>query len=245
MKALDHMHILKHIPKKNAGNFKCTTSLALLFHVASAHFTGVPWPLWPKVNHTMRNHLIRDCCNHKGMLYPIQTIINHPSRDQLRVSTRQLAVSSLSKGISSTLNFHLSMELTGLKLATSCTKSECHTDWAILPAYSRDVGPRAPVGNINVPLFLYNQGSQWYLNWNKYLIWWKMKCFNHLSKSHSWSIHLLLNKLFKVCLPFITCKICQIQLLNNHKPKRSHACIFKIFILILYIKISALSLSYF
>ena len=38
----------------------------------------------------------------QGELYPIQTIINHPSRDQLlefvRVSMRQLAVSSLSEG---------------------------------------------------------------------------------------------------------------------------------------------------
>ena len=63
-----------------------------------------------KTNHTMRNHLIRDCSNHKGSWYPIQTIINHCSSSSfLRVSTRHLAISSVSKRIPSTLNFHKSI----------------------------------------------------------------------------------------------------------------------------------------
>ena len=46
----------------------------------------------------------------QGELYPTQTIFNHRSWDKLlefrKVSTRQLAASSVSKRISSTLNFH-------------------------------------------------------------------------------------------------------------------------------------------
>ena len=41
----------------NAGDFKCALHpLTLQFHAASAHFTDVCWLLWPKTNHTMRNH---------------------------------------------------------------------------------------------------------------------------------------------------------------------------------------------
>ena len=55
--------------------------------------------------------LIRDCCNHKGgggctLFRPYITIASGISSSSfIRVSTKQLAVSSLSKGISSTLNF--------------------------------------------------------------------------------------------------------------------------------------------
>ena len=57
--------------------------------------------------------LIRDCCNHKGsctLFRPYLTIAARISSSSfVRVSTRQLAASSLSKGISSTLNFHESI----------------------------------------------------------------------------------------------------------------------------------------
>ena len=50
----------------------------------------------------------------QGELYPIPTIFNHRSQDQLlEFCTRQLAVSSLSKGISSTLNFQKSIGTDG------------------------------------------------------------------------------------------------------------------------------------
>ena len=57
--------------------------------------------------------LIRDCFNLKGsctLFRPYVTIAAGISPSSfVRVSTRQLAVSSLSKGISSTLNFHESI----------------------------------------------------------------------------------------------------------------------------------------
>ena len=71
----------------------------------------------------------------QGELYPIQTILTIPagisSSWNPQVSTAQLAVSSLSKEISSTLNFHESNGTdTGLELATSRTQSEGRIDWA-------------------------------------------------------------------------------------------------------------------
>ena len=77
--------------------------------------------------------LFRDCCNHMGEeLYPIQTIFNHHSRDQLRefcMSFYKLLVAgTLSKGISSTLNFEERFGLPRIKLATSCTKSNHRID---------------------------------------------------------------------------------------------------------------------
>ena len=55
----------------------------------------------------------RDCCNHKGsctLFRPYLTIAaGISSSNFIWVSTRQLAVSSLSKGISSTLNFNESI----------------------------------------------------------------------------------------------------------------------------------------
>ena len=74
----------------------------------------------------------------QGELNPIQTILTIAagisSSSFVRVSTRQLAVGSLSKGISSTLNFTRAMVLTGLELATSRTQSERRIDWANLTA---------------------------------------------------------------------------------------------------------------
>ena len=55
----------------------------------------------------------------QGELYPIQTILSIAagisSSSFVRVSTRQLAVTSLSKGISSTLNFHESNSTNGTR----------------------------------------------------------------------------------------------------------------------------------
>ena len=63
--------------------------------------------------------LIRDCRNHKGsctLFWPYLTIAAGISSSSfVRVSTRQLAVSSLSKGISSTLNFHESIGTDGTR----------------------------------------------------------------------------------------------------------------------------------
>ena len=57
--------------------------------------------------------LIRDCCNRKGicnLFRPYLTIVaGISSWSFVRVSTRQLAVGSVSKGISSILNFHESI----------------------------------------------------------------------------------------------------------------------------------------
>ena len=88
----------------------------------------------------------------QGALYPIQTIINHSSRTSsssfIRISTRQLAVSSLSKGILSTLNFTRALDLTGRGLETSRTESENRIDWANLTArgsaYDVDYRNREP-----------------------------------------------------------------------------------------------------
>ena len=63
--------------------------------------------------------LIRDCFNHKGsctLFRPYLTIAAVISSSSfVRVSTRQLAASSLSKGISSTLNFHESIGTEGTR----------------------------------------------------------------------------------------------------------------------------------
>ena len=99
--------------KKNAGDFKCTMSPAC--NSTQPHHTlqmfadhcgprqTIPWE-------TTNQGLLQP----QGDLYPIQTIFNHPSWGNssssfVPVSTRQLAASSLSKGISSTLNFHESI----------------------------------------------------------------------------------------------------------------------------------------
>ena len=69
--------------------------------------------------------LIRDCFNHKGsctLFRPYLTIAAGISSSSfVRLSTRQLAVSSLSKGISSALNFHESIGTDGKNLAKIST----------------------------------------------------------------------------------------------------------------------------
>ena len=81
--------------------------------------------------------LNRDCFNHKGsctLFIPYLTIAAGISSSSfVWVSMRQLAVSFLSKGISSTLNFFMrALVLRGLKLATSRTQSKRRIDWANL-----------------------------------------------------------------------------------------------------------------
>ena len=103
--------------------------------------------------------LIRDCFNHKGsctQYIPYLTIADGISSSSfVRVSTRQLAVSSLSKGISSTLstlNFFSTraLVLTGLELANSRTQSERRIDWANLTysAHIRFDGPAISTADI-------------------------------------------------------------------------------------------------
>ena len=60
--------------KEKKSDFKCTTLPALKFHAASAHFTDVHWPLWPKTNPTIKHGLLQP----QGEVYPIQTITNPP-----------------------------------------------------------------------------------------------------------------------------------------------------------------------
>ena len=70
-----------------------------------------------KPNH--EKSLIRDCFNHKGSCTLFRPYLNVESgissSSFVRVSTRQLAVSSLSKGIPSTLNFHESIGTDGTR----------------------------------------------------------------------------------------------------------------------------------
>ena len=101
----------KEEEKNHTGDFKCTTppdsvipcGLSTLYRcslITVAHDTY------------HEKLLIRDCCNHKGsctLFKPYSAIAAGISSSSfVRVSTRQLAVSSLSKEITSTLNFHKS-----------------------------------------------------------------------------------------------------------------------------------------
>ena len=82
--------------------------------------------------------LIRDCCNHKRsctVFRPYQTIAAGISSSSfVRVSTRQLAASSLSKGISSTPNFQESNGTGGTRTSNLSHPSERGIDWANLTA---------------------------------------------------------------------------------------------------------------
>ena len=74
--------------------------------------------------------LIRDCYKHKGSWTVPYSDQFQPSQLGLapQVSTRyteRVALSYLSKAISSTLNFRESIILTGLKLAIAFTQSKC------------------------------------------------------------------------------------------------------------------------
>ena len=57
------------------SDFKCTMP-------PSTHFTDVT-QCDPKTNHTIRNHKSGTAATTRGAVYPIQTIINHRSLDQL------------------------------------------------------------------------------------------------------------------------------------------------------------------
>ena len=87
--------------------------------------------------------LIRDCCNHNGSCtlfkpYLIMAAGISSSSRFVRVSTRQLAVISLSKGILSTLNFHESIgteetwtrNLSHPKRAPFLLRYYCYNRWA-------------------------------------------------------------------------------------------------------------------
>ena len=74
--------------------------------------------------------LIGDCCNHKGsftLVSPYLIIVaGIISLSFVRVSTRQLAVNSSSKGNSSTLNFHKSIGTGGTRTRylSNCKRAE-------------------------------------------------------------------------------------------------------------------------
>ena len=80
--------------------------------------------------------LLRDCCNHKGSCTLVHIL---PSQlgSAPRVSTRQLAVSSLFKGILAHSVFLRASVLAGLELATSHTESERRINWANLTNNAR------------------------------------------------------------------------------------------------------------
>ena len=87
--------------------------------------------------HSMKIQLIWDC-NHKGSYTLVSPYLNIAAgisySSFIPVSTRQLAASSLSKGISISI-FTWALVLMGLKLATSCTASEPCIDWANFTAW--------------------------------------------------------------------------------------------------------------
>ena len=117
-------------------------------------------PPWLR-NSTQPKHILQMFADHFGprQTIPWETInqgLLQPNSDHIKstiaarissssfvwVSARQLAATSLSKGISSTLNFHKSIGTDGTQLATSCTPSECRIDWANLTAISWSVPER-------------------------------------------------------------------------------------------------------
>ena len=59
--------------------------------------------------------LISDCCNHRGSCFLVNPYLIIKAGMAPQVSMRQLAVSPLSKGISSTLNFHQSIRTDGTR----------------------------------------------------------------------------------------------------------------------------------
>ena len=75
--------------------------LTLQFRAASAHFTDVLWPFWPKTNHTMTNHYTGNAANTREAVPYSDHILTIAARISsssfVPVSTRQLAVGSLSK----------------------------------------------------------------------------------------------------------------------------------------------------
>ena len=70
--------------------------------------------------------LISNCCNHKGsctLFRPRSKIADETSSSIVWVSMRQLAVSSLFKGISSTFNFHQSTGTDGTRTQPHAPKA--------------------------------------------------------------------------------------------------------------------------
>ena len=98
-------------------DFKCTMPPWLGNFMRPQH----TWQMFPDhygPKHTIPwNTINQGLLQPQGELYPRQPIFNHHGRGQLlkfqRVPTRQLAVSSLSKPMSSTLYFHESIGTDG------------------------------------------------------------------------------------------------------------------------------------
>ena len=101
----------KNQKKKTEVILSALSLLTLWFHVALAHLTDVHWTLWCKTNYPIRNHQSGTAATkRKGVLYTYSTIGTRISSSNfVQVSRGQWAMSSLSKGISNTLNFHKSI----------------------------------------------------------------------------------------------------------------------------------------
>ena len=101
----------------------------------------------------------REYCNHKGsctLFRPYLTITAEiSSLSFVRVFTRQLVVSSLSKGIQAHLIFTRALVLTGLELATSCTQNERLIDWANLTSLTKNYNLKVYWKEIYQLLLLY------------------------------------------------------------------------------------------
>ena len=87
----------------------CTPDFVI--HTASTHFTDVVWHLWLKQLYQLNQHTgtaanQKVCCTLINSHNTIASRISYQSF--IQISTKQLIVSSLAKGISSTLNFHKS-----------------------------------------------------------------------------------------------------------------------------------------
>ena len=105
------MHIQKQT--NNAGDFRCTMSTDFVIPRGLVILYRCSLTTLAEDKPYRENLLIRNCCNHKEncTLFRLYLTIaaGISSSSFVRISTRQLAVSSLFKGISSTLNFHESI----------------------------------------------------------------------------------------------------------------------------------------
>ena len=110
---MEHTHT--HTKKKTAGDFKCIMPPCFVIPrgLSTLYRCSLTTVAQDKPYH--EKPLIRDCFKGRCTLFrPYSTIAAGISSSSfVRVSTRQLAVSSLSKGISSTLNFHESIGTDG------------------------------------------------------------------------------------------------------------------------------------
>ena len=107
----------KNKNKKNAGDLKCTMPPAFVIPCGLSTLYRCSLTTVAQDISYNEKPLIRDCFNHKGsctLFRPYLTIAaGISSLPFIWVSTRQLAVSFLSRGISSTLNFHKSIGTDG------------------------------------------------------------------------------------------------------------------------------------